>query len=154
MGGCCETRNKGYDFKYSWHKVEVSSDRVAPVARSSHGVSVMQVNGTPKILVFGGEHTPRHPIDSTLHCLYIEDQNSNLKGTWEVVQVNEKVMQPVPRVAHAQAVIGTKLYMYGGREGPNEEETALNDLWVFDWETKEWKEISYTGDAPCARSYH
>lgn len=76
MGGCCpQARNEGIeaDFRYSWHKVEIGQDRVAPEARSSHGVSVMTVEEMPKILVFGGEHTPRTPIDSTLHCLYIKE---------------------------------------------------------------------------------
>ena len=64
MGGCCETRNKAYDYIYSWNKVHINPNKESPIARSSHGVSVLISNRYPKILVFGGEHTPRHPIDS------------------------------------------------------------------------------------------
>lgn len=34
------------------------------------------------------------------------------------------------------------------------EEKALQDLWSFDWNTRVWTEIAYSGEVPEARSFH
>lgn len=71
-------------------------------ARSSHGISVIQGN----IVVFGGENQARTPIDSVLHVYE--------GSSWvEVPVTNGKA--PPSTVAHAQAVVGKNLYVFGGR---------------------------------------
>jgi N-acetylneuraminic acid mutarotase len=80
----------------------------------------------------------------------------------EVEVTNDKA--PSCRLAHAQAVVGKNLYVFGGRQGvgindnknlPNPlSEKPLNDLWCFDWEAKTWTEIETQGEIPELRSFH
>lgn len=70
---------------------------------------------------------------------------------------------PAPRVGHATAVIGTRIFMFGGRGGPDMvplEEAGR--VWVFDTRSHTWTHLDpvpvITGGAiilhPAPRSYH
>jgi len=85
--------------------------------RSSHGMSVID----NKIIVFGGENEARTPIDSALNVFDYESKS------WEEVAVSNG-KAPSHRVAHAQAVVGKKLYVFGGRQGIGMDEKPLSDL--------------------------
>ena len=135
--------------KAVWTQVQTTNN---PASRSSHGVSVIGFGtDSPKLVAFGGEHEPRVAIDSTLHALTLDADNAP-KGNWEVVEA--KGAAPPTRVAHAQAVVGDDLYIYGGRQGIAMEEKALGDLWKFNWSEKTWEEVTCKGDIPEARSFH
>lgn len=117
----------------------------APVARSSHGVSV--VGDT--LYVFGGEHVARTPIDSAMHALDLSAPGA----AFVAVRADSA---PPPRVGHAQASIGSVVYVFGGRQGVEIDEAPLNDLWAFDTATRAWDKLAAraAGDAPCPRSFH
>lgn len=74
-----------------------------PTERSSHSITVVD----DKLLLFGGEHDPRIPIDSDIY------EYSFLDGSWRVLQAHGE--PPSPRVAHAAAAVGSVLYIFGGR---------------------------------------
>ncbi|GIL65022.1 hypothetical protein Vafri_18872 [Volvox africanus] len=113
-----------------------------PVERSSHSITVLG----NRILLFGGEHDPRVPVGSELYEYSFPD------GTWCVVDA--KGEPPTPRVAHASAAVGNKLYIFGGRSGLAMGEGASNDLYVFDPDTCTWARLNGQGDIPPKRSYH
>ncbi|KAK8083576.1 hypothetical protein PG996_002357 [Apiospora saccharicola] len=73
---------------------------------------------------------------------------------------------PAPRIGHATAVIGTRIFMFGGR-GDTSQEATLDEggrVWVFETKTHTWSCLlpaSITGGittdpskVPAPRSYH
>jgi len=120
----------------------------APIARSSHEVSL--VGGT--VLLFGGEHQARMPIDANLWVL-----KQKTEGTWRWKRMEVCGEAPSPRIGHAQAAIDTRLYVMGGRQGITMDEAPLNDLFCFDTTTSAWQRVEPApGSAPppTPRSYH
>ena len=105
------------------------------------------------LLVFGGEHIARTPIDSALHALNL------VTNEWTALAPAAGVAPP-PRVAHAQAVVaneeeGPSLYVFGGRQGIQMSEAPLNDLFRFVLSTKTWEKVeAQGGEVPAPRSFH
>ncbi|CAA7035208.1 unnamed protein product [Microthlaspi erraticum] len=62
------------------------------------------------------------------------------------VKVGQKGAGPGPRSSHALAVVGDKVYCFGGELKPTI--PIDNDLFVFDLKTQEWSVAPATGDAP------
>eukprot|EP00301_Raphidiophrys_heterophryoidea_P014582 c23007_g1_i1.p1 GENE.c23007_g1_i1~~c23007_g1_i1.p1 ORF type:complete len:330 (+),score=69.21 c23007_g1_i1:50-1039(+) len=122
----------------------ISTGQVLP--RSSHGVSVFD----SRVFVFGGEHIARTPIDSALHVFHLGSK------TWTARNAKGSVF-PAPRVAHAQVVCGSRLWVFGGRQGVLMHEDPLNDVWhcslAGDSDEVEWTQAE-TKNAPSARSFH
>ncbi len=118
-----------------------------PVERSSH--SITYIAGTRKLVLFGGEHDPRTPINSDVHLYDLDG------GVWTVASSSSKDV-PEPRVAHtAVAVMDKEIMLFGGRSGKAMGENAYNDLHVFGMETCAWRRIDDAkGAVPAARSYH
>jgi N-acetylneuraminic acid mutarotase len=56
-------------------------------------------------------------------------------------------------VAHAAAAVGNVLFVFGGREGVNEQR-PLGDTWAFDTVARTWRQLACSGGSPPARSYH
>ena len=136
-------------FKCVWQKV-VPNKGTLPIERSSHGVSI--ISGT--LYVFGGEHAARIPIDSDVYAIDISQKGIDTSSVvWRKIKAGNT--PPVPRIAHAQAAIGNRIYIFGGRQGIQMEESPLNDLHYFDVEAKKWTEIrKVSGTPPSPRSFH
>lgn len=137
--------------KLEWEELKLQPDPVygSPIARSSHGLSVLR-QGT-LIFIYGGEHTARTPIGQTVW------QGDLLKGNWRAFQTaNGAETSPCPRIAHAQAAHNDSVvYIFGGRTGVDMHETALNDLWSYNISTNIWTEVQPKGGMPPeARSFH
>lgn len=116
-----------------------------PSERSSHCISVIG----NKVLLFGGEHIARTPIDSQMHTIDLAAE----KPTWTTVDANGE--PPSERIAHTQCVQGGFLWVFGGRQGIDMTEAPLNDLHRFNMTTSTWEEVKPTSsEAPCARSFH
>eukprot|EP00960_Hanusia_phi_P057651 763623-Hanusia_phi.AAC.1 len=127
---------------YSWKKLPTSD---APVQRSSHGMSC--INNVA--YVFGGEHIARTPIDSNVFKLDL----SSPSFQWKMIAAEGD--SPPPRVAHAQAAIGSKIYIFGGRQGIGMDEAPLADMYEFDVVTNRWSRVEPQGGSPPpARSFH
>ena len=84
-----------------------------PIERSSHAISIIGET----LYLFGGENVARVPIDSSIYAVNISPNASNF-GIWKKLDVKNDA--PVPRIAHSQATIGNKIYIFGGRQGRHE----------------------------------
>lgn len=142
----------------SWTKIVPKKDpkHGAPIARSSHGVSIVQKGS--RLVVLGGENVARTPIDSTNSC-WIAHKTDNSGSSWQWKLISAEGGPP-DRIAHAQAVSeDQQVYVFGGRAGITMEEKAMCDLWRLDCSgepgTEKWTEIKpAAGNPPEARSFH
>eukprot|EP00752_Nemacystus_decipiens_P005537 g5009.t1 len=81
------------------------------------------------------------------------------KKTKPVVCPGESTSRPLGRHAHASAYIESKadnvhaLFIFGGRENMDDL-TPLGDLWMFDFRTMRWSEITPGSKAPPNRFFH
>jgi N-acetylneuraminic acid mutarotase len=128
--------------RYVWQKVAVNSE-LTP--RSSHAISAIG----DRAYLIGGEHIARTPIDSTVY------EYTSSRDSWEPVEVKGG-LPPEHRIAHGQAVIGKKIYVFGGRQGIHMSEKPLNDLHSFDTATGVWEGpiACADGEPPAPRSFH
>mmetsp|Transcript_6975 Transcript_6975/g.7981 ORF Transcript_6975/g.7981 Transcript_6975/m.7981 type:complete len:365 (-) Transcript_6975:50-1144(-) len=135
-----------------------SSAAHEPCPRSSHGLSLAR-NGTCIILI-GGEHIARTPLDSS-QCTWMAEKSHESTASWKwrpICHVEEDLCPPA-RIGHSQAVINDKIFIFGGRQGIEMKEQALDDLWVLDCSgaigTEAWSQVS-TGahKGPGPRSFH
>ena len=138
----------------SWTKIVPRPDPThgAPCERSSHGVSLVH-NGS-RLIVYGGEHIARTPIESNQACWAVDLPDATSDGSsWRWID-----SAPPDRIAHAQAVHHNKVYIFGGRQGIAMSEKALNDLWVLDCSgapgTETWSVVETSGVPPEERSFH
>lgn len=125
---------------YKWQHVDCKGTK--PLARSSHALNVV---GTTAYIM-GGEHEPRVPIGSAVWCLDVPS------ATWRQLQTTG--VEVPPRNAHAAAVVGTSIYIFGGRHGIAMGEGSVGDMYRLDTTTSFWSPVSMSGDVPEARSYH
>eukprot|EP01129_Flabellula_baltica_P005496 TRINITY_DN1997_c0_g1_i1.p1 TRINITY_DN1997_c0_g1~~TRINITY_DN1997_c0_g1_i1.p1 ORF type:complete len:332 (+),score=83.86 TRINITY_DN1997_c0_g1_i1:200-1195(+) len=128
-----------------WTPIETQG--MLPLPRSSHDMSV--VNDT--LYLWGGEHVARTPIDQLMYRLDFEADHF----VWRVVEYSDPESQNIPtaRIAHAQAVVGDFIYIFGGRLGIGMSEQPLNDLYRFSTVDGTWEKIDSPG-APSKRSFH
>ena len=136
-----------------WEQVRFQ-EQESPGERSSHGLS--EINGV--IYIFGGEDASKSPADSSVYAFDIFNQNLyNGLAAWRKIESVEN--SPIPRVAHAQTVIGNRIYIFGGQSvGTHSEQSKqslLNDLYYFDVKTEVWTEVLAKGkNVPSRRSFH
>ncbi|KAM7208710.1 nitrile-specifier protein 2 [Naviculisporaceae sp. PSN 640] len=172
----------GASLKGTWEKISVP-----PLPRSSHSVDI--VAGT--VYIFGGEVEPRKPVDNDMHAVTLpssgapadyyaikakpskpstspaEETDTKGKGKETDESRPELGDVPSPRVGHATAVIGHRIFLFGGRGGPDM--TPLEEggrVWVFDTRSRAWTYLdpdiplasqsaaATTVTVPPARSYH
>lgn len=81
---------------------------------------------------------------------HLSDAPCFVPGKWEEVAIKSG-NPPEPRIAHAQAVVGSKIYCFGGRASVTIEEAPMGDLHVFDAEEGGWSEVPTTGTPPSPR---
>ncbi|KAL5540255.1 hypothetical protein UlMin_044495 [Ulmus minor] len=123
--------------KGKWVKLEQKG--TAPGARSSHAIVVVG----QKAYAFGGEFSPRVPVDNNLHVYDLDTM------TWSIAEVTGDV--PPPRVGVTMAAVGSTIYVFGGRDSEHKE---LHELYSFDTCTNEWTLLSNSDTGPLHRSYH
>ncbi|CAI9089995.1 OLC1v1024665C1 [Oldenlandia corymbosa var. corymbosa] len=119
--------------------VKVDQKGIGPGARSSHAITMVG----EKVYAFGGEFTPRVPVDNKLYVFDLTEK------TWSVADATGDI--PPPRVGVAMAAVGDKIYVFGGRDGTHKE---LNELYSFDTSTNKWTLLSSGETGPQSRSYH
>ena len=149
--------------RLTWTRITPAADPShspgAPIARSSHGISLL--HNPRRIFVYGGEHEARTPIapDQAAWQVNLDEPQPQ----WRKVDCRHG---PSPRIAHAQAVdpATNTVYVFGGRAGILMKEQAMNDLWSF--KDGVWTEIipsstssssndsAPPADVPCPRSFH
>ncbi|TVU10944.1 hypothetical protein EJB05_44500 [Eragrostis curvula] len=119
--------------------VKLQQKGAGPGARSSHAITL--VGNTA--YAFGGEFTPRVPVDNTMYAFDLKTR------TWSAVNATGDV--PPPRVGVTMAAVGGTVLVFGGRDQDHKE---LNELYSFDTATGAWSLLSSGADGPPHRSYH
>nr|AFP47620.1 thiocyanate-forming protein [Alliaria petiolata] len=123
-----------------WKKVEQKGGQV-PSPRSSHGIALVG----DKLYCFGGEHPPYESIDKEL---YVFDFNTH---TWSIAPAKGDV--PKTKVLGTRMVaVGTKLYVFGGRN----KQLEFEDFYSYDTVKEEWKFLTKLDEegGPEARTFH
>ncbi|XP_078171338.1 galactose oxidase/kelch repeat superfamily protein [Carex rostrata] len=110
-----------------------------PGARSSHAVTIV---GT-KAYSFGGEFTPRVPVDNKMYSFDLTSE------TWSILDCTGDI--PPPRVGVTMVSVANTIYVFGGRDYEHKE---LNEFYSFDTLTNEWTLLSSDEASPPHRSYH
>lgn len=121
----------------TWVKLEQKG--AGPGARSSHAITLVGDTAYS----FGGEFTPRMPVDNTMYALDLKAQS------WSALDATGDV--PPPRVGVTTASVGGTVFVFGGRDQDHKE---LNELYSFDTATNTWALLSSGEDGPPHRSYH
>ncbi|KAK4429225.1 Nitrile-specifier protein 2 [Sesamum alatum] len=116
--------------------VKLDQNGAGPGARSSHAIAVVG----QKVYTFGGEFTPRVPVDNHLYVFDLDKQK------WSVAEAKGDI--PPPRVGVTMASVAETIYVFGGRDATHKE---LNELYSFDTHTNMWTQLSA---GPPHRSYH
>ncbi|KAI4305626.1 hypothetical protein L6164_028982 [Bauhinia variegata] len=119
--------------------VKLDQKGTGPGARSSHAIAIVG----HKVYAFGGEFTPRLPVDNKLHVFDLDTLE------WSVAFVSGDI--PPPRVGVTMAAVKDTIYVFGGRDSEHNE---LNELYSFDTRTNKWALISSGESWPAHRSYH
>eukprot|EP01094_Clydonella_sp_ATCC50884_P023098 TRINITY_DN544_c0_g1_i4.p1 TRINITY_DN544_c0_g1~~TRINITY_DN544_c0_g1_i4.p1 ORF type:complete len:359 (-),score=103.68 TRINITY_DN544_c0_g1_i4:358-1284(-) len=119
----------------SWSKPLVSGP--APSPRLWHTAVSFQDQRT--LFVFGGFNQ-----GSVYQDMWILNTD-----TWVWKKWTPGVNAPVPsaRAGHIAVGFANKMFVFGGQE----EVRLLNDLWEFDLNTNQWKQLNPTGDIPAPR---
>ncbi|OAY32996.1 nitrile-specifier protein 5 [Manihot esculenta] len=120
-----------------WLKLDQNG--AGPGARSSHAITLVG----DKAYAFGGEFTPRVPVDNNLYVFDLQTQ------TWSIPVVTGDI--PPPRVGVTMAAVGKTIYVFGGRDATHKE---LNELYSFDTFSNKWTLLSASDIGPPHRSYH
>lgn len=150
---------------------------------SSHSLDVVE----GRAYIFGGEVEPRMPVDNDMHVLTLpansapadyyavkakpspkyqsitsiteEDETAlrSSSATAEKGKGNATPQVPCPRIGHATAVIGTRIFVFGGRSS-SQSSTTLDEggrVWIFETKTNTWTYLDpyRTSPIPPARSY-
>jgi N-acetylneuraminic acid mutarotase len=111
-----------------------------PTARSNSGMTAI---GDNKLMIYGGS------IDGSTYSdeIWVYDYNTN---EW-TEQIPSSTTNPPARSGKGLVYTGNdKVMLFGGSGGYPD---YYNDLWEYDITTKEWMEITPTGDVPVARTY-
>jgi hypothetical protein len=145
------------DLSQSPHPIKAEWQRINAVSlpRSSHTISVI----AGRAYIFGGEINPREPVDNNMHVItLLSDPVSSTDH--RIVPARPRVIGgavPEKRVGHAAAVIGERIFIFGGRGGkdmkPLEERGRV---WVYDTLVDLWSALDPVPGTPFpeARSYH
>jgi N-acetylneuraminic acid mutarotase len=101
-----------------------------PAARAEHGIAKI---GYKKVLLFGGIG-----FDSVMNDTWIFDL---IKNDWKQIPCKN---QPSARLGFGMCQIdNNKVLLFGGMD---KEDNFSNDLWIFDNDSLNWKELTPNGD--------
>jgi len=175
---------KSLTMKGTYEKISIP-----PMARSSHSANVVAGN----VYIFGGESaSARKPVDNDMHVVALPASSAPADYYTVKAKAAEKSKPappadaaggetaaaagipaptanmvgdvPAPRVGHATATIGRRIFLFGGRGGPDM--TPLDEggrVWVFDTRIHLWSYLDPvvpagasrdTPAVPAPRSYH
>ena len=137
--------------KAKWTRI--SSDVSLP--RSSHSVSVIK----GRAFIFGGEETPRKPVDNIIHAFTLPSSETISEADYASYPAVGKDggEVPAPRLGHTASVIDDRIYVYGGRGGKDMKPLQENGrVWVYDTMSKHWSFLDPMDGSsfPAPRSYH
>jgi hypothetical protein len=109
--------------------------------------------------IFGGEISPREPVDSDMHVITLPSGTVSSADYQSIPAKPETTGGEVPekRVGHTAAVIGERIFVFGGRGGKEMKPLEENGrIWVYNTRTDTWSYLDPMPGTPypAARSYH
>ena len=137
--------------KATWTRIRTNTD----LPRSSHSLSIIK----SKAYIFGGEKTPREPVDNHIHVFTLPSSEHD-EVDYQVIPAqaasNDEDVPP-PRVGHTASVVDNRIYVFGGRGGKAMKPLQENGrVWVFDTRLNQWSSLDPAEGShyPEPRSYH
>ncbi len=131
---------------FYWAKVVAPASAAAggkPEARWKHTATAID---DTRVLVFGGYRSSTQRLND----VWVLD---TAKDKWVQPHVERKGPHvPGPRGAHAAALVGRKLYVFGGYGGEGFAREDFNDLYALDIETFEWERVHPVSTASSSSS--
>jgi hypothetical protein len=137
--------------KAKWQRIDFP-----PLPRSSHSLSVV----AGRAYIFGGEINPREPIDNDMHIVALPSSRDVSASDYHSVPAKPEVAGgevPQKRVGHTAAVIGERIFVFGGRGGKDMKPLEENGrVWIYNTRTDTWTFLDPMPGTPypVARSYH
>ena len=136
--------------KARWHRIDSP-----PLPRSSHTLSVV----AGRAYIFGGEISPREPVDNEMHIITLPSGSVSSADYHSIPAKPTKPGGEVPekRVGHTAAVIGERIFIFGGRGGKDMKPLEENGrVWVYNTRLDAWSYLDPMQGTPypAARSYH
>ncbi|MCJ1477190.1 hypothetical protein MMC13_005861 [Lambiella insularis] len=123
--------------------------------RSSHTMSIIK----GRAYIFGGEIHPREPVDNAMH-VYTLPSSTVTEADYKCIPASPQKSGddiPPPRVGHTAVVISDRIYVFGGRGGPEMQPLEEHGrVWVFDTFLSAWTYLDPAKGTqyPITRSYH
>uniref|UniRef100_A0A0R3S6B6 Kelch-like protein 10 n=1 Tax=Elaeophora elaphi TaxID=1147741 RepID=A0A0R3S6B6_9BILA len=110
------------------------------------GHTVVEYEGL--IYMWGGYCPISDGLCSKMYCFHPEQQ------TWSVIPSANK--PPLPRAKHSAIVYNDMMYIYGGlKHDPQNNRTMLcNEIWTYNFKTREWHSPNIHGEMPPRRYQH
>mmetsp|Transcript_11489 Transcript_11489/g.43122 ORF Transcript_11489/g.43122 Transcript_11489/m.43122 type:complete len:1040 (-) Transcript_11489:21-3140(-) len=121
---------------YKWSDITLQlNSTLMPSERMSHAM-VYQKN-TRRVILFGGK--TNIGVSNELWFFSLE------RNQWMHAITRESDVWPSQRCAHTLVLWRERyLVLYGGTN----ENVMLDDLWIFDLDTQQWEQMTFTGQAP------
>jgi len=123
---------------HTWSKIQPRSPSV-PVPRQGHS-SVLHES---ELLVFGG-WIGGYAMLNDLWAFNLDTY------WWRKIEISSGIHDPPPFYANKMFVSRNSLVVFGGHNGSRH----LNDLYLFDLETKKWEKVEQKGQLPSARGLY
>eukprot|EP01080_Neovahlkampfia_damariscottae_P008900 gene8900-848_t len=119
----------------NWVKLQTKE---IPTARYDHTMVFYSLNPQNNFtILFGGYGTNKTEFNDTW---IIADKKGSEFDVMKVIH-REGVKKPPARYQHTAVVQGKQMFIYGGKS----KNQVLNDLWIFDCETFQYREVEMTG---------
>jgi hypothetical protein len=139
------------------HKLKAQWQRIdcPPLPRSSHTLSV--VSG--RAYIFGGETKPGEPVDNDMHIVTLPIAPETAQADYRVIPAKAQGPSngvPEKRVGHSAAVIGERIFIFGGRGNDTNPLEENGRVWIYNTRTDSWTYLDPMPGTPypAARSYH
>ena len=127
-----------------YNATDASSSRRIDIPRELYGrskTSLVAIGSTFAILFGGQEENKRSNKENEL---FNDVWQLSLRPTaWS--RIPEKEMWPAKRYGHAAVVVGSTMFVFGGKDGNG---TCLNDFWSFDVDKLVWKRVNASNRGP------
>ncbi|KAI8080017.1 uncharacterized protein BX664DRAFT_303192 [Halteromyces radiatus] len=120
-----------------WTRVQMAG--TIPPERSGH--SAVTVGGI--MYIWGGQQNGRYYNELLAFNTSSYPENPH----WELVHNGKD--GPTGRAGHVSVVYDNRLYVFGGSDG----EHMYNDIWAFDFQTRQWAPVPAAGFIPTAREH-
>ena len=148
-----------------WERWEAAGGEAAPAARSGHTAVAVEsaVWGGALVVVFGGLASsagpapPAAPASTQAGAPGSGEDRTQQRFLGDVVVLHAEsrawfrpaqAVGPGGRAFHAAAVLGRRMFVFGGRTGRRKH----RDVWVLDTDSWQWSALATTND-PAARDF-